>query len=327
MQKECALAKVSERLRGRAILVMGRAGLDLYPAPAGTKIEDATSFTAGLGGSAGNIAAALAIAGTETAMLSCVSDDAVGRYTLKELARRGIDTRYVRTVGGEARNTLALSESVLEGHETVVYRNGAADFEMGIDDVRAVDFSAYGGMVTAGTVLAAEPARSAALSGFDRARAAGCLCILDVDYRPYSWPSAEEASRILSQAAAKSDVIVGNDDEFGFMADAYEKGFAKARELAAEGRLVIYKMGERGAITLQGDAQIETPVFPVDTLKPVGAGDAFLGTMLAALVKGTALDDAVRRGAAAAAVVVTRPGCSIALPTPEELDAFIAQRS
>ena len=327
MQKERRVTEVSDRLRGRAILVMGRAGLDLYPAPAGTKIEDATSFTAGLGGSAGNIAAALALGGVDTAMLSCVSDDAVGRFTRKELTRRGIGTEHVRTVGGEARNTLALSESVLLGHETVVYRNGAADFEMAAADVDAVDFSRFGGMVTAGTVLAAEPARSAALSGFERARAAGCLCILDVDYRPYSWPSAEEAARVLSQAAAASDVIVGNDDEFGFMAGAYDKGFAKAQELAAEGRLVIYKMGERGAITLQGDAQIETPVFPVETLKPVGAGDAFLGTMLAALVAGVPLDDAVRRGAAAAAVVVTRPGCAIALPSPEELDAFIAQRS
>ena len=39
-------------------LVMGRAGMDLYPDPPGTRIEDAAQMTAALGGSAGNIAAA-----------------------------------------------------------------------------------------------------------------------------------------------------------------------------------------------------------------------------------------------------------------------------
>jgi 5-dehydro-2-deoxygluconokinase len=47
------------------------------------------------------------------------------------------------------------------------------------------------------------------------------------------------------------DVIVGNDEEFGFMAGDMEKGLDKARALAAERRqIVVYKMGEKGAITI-----------------------------------------------------------------------------
>ncbi|MEO1225817.1 MAG: hypothetical protein AAFX92_16485, partial [Pseudomonadota bacterium] len=37
-------------------------------------------------------------------------------------------------------------------------------------------------------------------------------------YRPYSWPSPEVASEVLSRVGGLSDVIVGNDEEFGFMA-------------------------------------------------------------------------------------------------------------
>ena len=37
-------------------------------------------------------------------------------------------------------------------------------------------------------------------------------------------------------------MIVGNDEEFGFMAGGIDKGLNKARDLASEGnRLVIYK--------------------------------------------------------------------------------------
>ena len=39
----------------------------------------------------------------------------------------------------------------------MIYRNGAADFQMSQEDVEAVDLSPYGALITAGTVFAAEP--------------------------------------------------------------------------------------------------------------------------------------------------------------------------
>ena len=315
------------KLTGGKVLVMGRAGMDLYPDPPGTKTADATRFLAGLGGSAGNIPAALARAGTSTALITCVSDDPIGRFTRSQLAQYGIDTTYLRTVGGEARNTLAIAESVLEGHETVVYRNGAADFQMDMSDVARVDFAQFAALVTAGTVLASQPSRDAALGAFAKAANSGCLTVFDIDYRPYSWPSPEVASAVLSQAGEAADIIVGNDDEFGFMAGGYDKGMDHARALAAKGKLVIYKMGHKGAITLFEGTEVLTPPYPVTALKPIGAGDAFLGTLLAALTMGQSLDTAVHRGAAAAAIVVSRVGCALNTPTPTEIDDFLASRS
>jgi 5-dehydro-2-deoxygluconokinase len=52
--------------------------MDLYPDPDGGKIAEATTFAAELGGSAGNIAVALARQVLPTALLSTLSDDAVG---------------------------------------------------------------------------------------------------------------------------------------------------------------------------------------------------------------------------------------------------------
>ena len=53
------------RIQKGRFLSLGRAGLDLYPEPIGTKTSDATSFSADLGGSAGNIAVALAKLGED----------------------------------------------------------------------------------------------------------------------------------------------------------------------------------------------------------------------------------------------------------------------
>ena len=315
-----------KHLGTKPCLVIGRAGMDLYADPPGTPIETATRFTTALGGSSANIAVALTRAGVQAALLTCVSDDAVGRFCLAQLDQYGIDRSHVRSIG--ARNSLAVVESRLENCQSVIYRNGAADFEMSLQDVQAVDYSRFSALITTGTVLASEPSRSAAFRAFDLAQAAGLPLIFDVDYRPYSWTSPEEAAQVYSRAAALCDVIVGNDVEFGFMAGDYDQGLDKARALIGQGaQIVIYKLGEKGAITLTTEGEFRTGIYKSDALKPTGAGDAFLGNFIASLTRGRALEQAVLDGSAAAAIVVSRVGCAPAMPTSDELDRFITHHS
>jgi 5-dehydro-2-deoxygluconokinase len=312
-----------ERLKGNTFLVIGRAGMDLYADPPGTRTEEATRFSVSLGGSSANIAAALVRQGSRAALVTRVSDDSIGRFCLNELARYGIDRRHVTPVGGEARNSLAIVETRIEGHQSVIYRNGAADFEMSVEDVEAVDYAAYSGLITTGTVLAAEPSRGAAFRAFELARVAGLPLIFDLDYRPYSWPSPEVAAEVYSRASRLCDVIVGNDVEFGFMAGDHAGGLPKARELVAQGaRIAVYKMGEKGAITITPQREFRTGIYRTEALKPTGAGDSFMGAFIAALAAGEGVEEAVLRGSAAAAIVVARVGCAPAMPTADELDAF-----
>lgn len=314
-----------ERIQGNNFLVIGRAGMDLYPDPPGTKTEEAQQFFACLGGSSANIAVAINRHGGRSALVTSVADDAIGRFAQNELDKYGVDRTHVRAVAGEARNSLAVVETRVEDHQSVIYRNGAADFEMTREDVAAVDYAPYSALITTGTVFAAQPSRDATFHAFDLARAAGLPLIFDVDYRPYSWPSAEVAAKTYSSAAAMCDIIIGNDVEFGFMAGGYEKGLDKARELArTTAQIVIYKMGEEGAITITPESEFRTGIYPVDALKPTGAGDSFMGGFIAALASGHDLKDAVLRGSACASIVVSRVGCAPAMPTTAELEAFVS---
>jgi 5-dehydro-2-deoxygluconokinase len=314
------------QLGQKPFLVIGRAGMDIYADPPGTSIEQAARFTAALGGSSANIAAALIRAGQQAALLTRVSDDAVGRFCLAQLDAYGIDRAHVSLADGEARNSLAVVETRLENCQSVIYRNHAADFEMTVEDVEAVDFSRFGAVITTGTVLAVEPSRSASFRAFDLVRAVGVPLIFDVDYRPYSWASAADASQAYSRAADLCDVIVGNDVEFGFMAGRMEDGLEAARSLVGAGaQIVVYKMGEKGAITFTAQGALQTGIYPTAALKPTGAGDAFLGNFIASLARGDDVQAAVLRGSAAAAMVVARVACAPAMPTTAELDAFLAQ--
>jgi 5-dehydro-2-deoxygluconokinase len=310
------------QLGNNRFLVLGRAGMDLYADPPGTLAEEAARFSSALGGSAANIAAGIAKLGGAASLLTTVSDDAVGRFVLRELARYGVDASHVRTVGGELRTSLAVVETRLHNCQSVIYRNAAADFALEADDVSGIDYAGYGALIVTGTSLAAEPSRSATRMAIHCARVAKVPVILDVDYRPYSWGSAAEAAATCRAAAQDSDMVIGNDVEFDVMAGG-AGGLELARDLASSRSAVIYKMGEKGSISLAGTSQLETPIYSVNALKPTGAGDAFMAGLVTGLASGHGLASAVARGTAAAAIVVTRVGCAPASPTRQELDDFI----
>ena len=306
-------------------VIIGRAGMDFYPDPPGTKTEEGQQFTAALGGSAANTAAGICKLGGKAALVTRVSDDSIGRYCVNQLEHYGVDATQVTPVGGEYRNSLAVYESRIKDHQTVIYRNGAADFQMDEDDVSRVNFAGYGALITAGTVFAAEPSRAATFHAFSLAKSAGLPIIFDVDYRPYSWPSPKVAEDVLSRAAAECDMIVGNDEEFGFMAGSIDKGLDKARDLAnSTASIVVYKMGPEGAITFAGGEEIRTGIFPVEALKPTGAGDSFMAGLMTGLAQGMPLRDAILRGSACASVTVSHPGCAPAMPDTAQLDQFLA---
>ena len=173
-----------------------------------------------------------------------------------------------------------------------------------------------------------DPSRSACFDLLHRANLAKLPVIVDIDYRPYSWKSRLEAQRICKQAAEIADIVVGNDVEFDLIAGNEGGGLDLARQLAAKpGVIAIHKLGERGAVVFSQSGSFERPVFPVEALKPTGAGDAFLAGFCTSFASGLSLYEAVRHGSAAAAIVVTRVGCAPACPTAQELSEFIATRT
>ena len=195
-----------ERITKGAFLVLGRAGLDLYADPPGTRIEEARVFFPALGGSAANIASAITRLGSHASLVTTLSNDAVGRYVVAQLKHYGVATDHVRFIKGEERTSLAVVETRAENCQSVLYRNNAADFALTVQDVSALDYQNAAALIVTGTSLAIEPSRSASFEAFKRARAASCPVILDIDYRPYSWSSRDEAASTAVGSKNVSDI-------------------------------------------------------------------------------------------------------------------------
>jgi 5-dehydro-2-deoxygluconokinase len=312
-----------DRTRPFGAIIIGRAGIDLYPIPDGTKIDAAERFVADLGGSAGNIAVALARQSVKSAMLSPLSDDPIGRFVRATLIRYGVDTSRCRAIGGDHRTSMAFAETRANDCEVVIYRNGAADLELSMEDIDATFIASASLLIVTGTALAIEPSRSAVMGALIAARAAQTFTVLDIDHRRYSWTSEREAGSVYAHAARFCDAVVGNEDEFGLIADR-GGAFAVAEKFLNGGcALVVVKRGAEGSVTFTPEARFETDTFAATVMKPFGAGDAFMGSLIASLLHGQPIATAVTRGTAAAAHVVSRRGCASAMPTAAEVEALI----
>jgi 5-dehydro-2-deoxygluconokinase len=298
-------------------LVLGRAGMDLYADPPGTQIEEAKQFVSALGGSAANIAVGLVKLGASADLISAVSDDAVGRYALRELSKYHVGTRWVKTVGGGARNSLAVVETRNQNCQSVIYRNDAADFKIDEALIKTIPYTDYNYLIVTGTALAAEPSRSATFLAMQLALKAGLALIIDLDYRPYSWPSVEVARENYQRAASMCGIIIGNDEEFEVLGHSIET------VKTIPDKWIVYKMGSKGSVTVANGVVSQVGVFKVEALKPTGAGDAFMAGFATSIAAGMKIDEAVRRGSAAAAIVVTRVACAPATPTEIELNEFL----
>ena len=157
----------------------------------------------------------------------------------------------------------------------------------------------------------------------EKAKKANIPVILDIDYRPYTWESSQEASQVYLKASSLCDILIGNDDEFGVLAMKFEDSFQQAKELSKNIPLVIFKKGEKGSVTLFNNKEITKGIFPVKALKPTGAGDAFMGAFIGSLLNVKSVEESIEIGSAAAAIVVTKVGCAPAMPMQNEIEEFM----
>jgi 5-dehydro-2-deoxygluconokinase len=311
------------KIQKNNFLLIGRAGVDIYPDPPGTKTENANKYVTHLGGSSANMGVQLTKYGGSCSLLTRVSNDALGKFAINQLDSYGVKSDLVKLEDNESRISFAIVESTVVDHQSIIYRHKAADLFLNKNDIENSNLQNYECILITGTSLAAEPSRSAVLYALKLAKEKKIPVIMDIDYRPYTWESEDKAKEIYNLAGDYCSGIIGNDDEFAILSGNYDDGLSYAKKISKNCDLVIYKMGEKGSITFANDKEIQRGIFPVKPLKPTGAGDAFMGSLIGAILKNYDLQKAIEIGSAAAAIVVTKVGCAPAMPDLDEVLDFM----
>jgi len=299
-------------------LVLGRAGLDLYPDIDGGKTRDASGFTADMGGSGGNIAAAMGKAGAKVALLTALSEDTIGDFVRQKLQQYNVSDALLQICQGNSRTSLAIAEVRPTDCDVVIYRNDAADLQLHITDELIAAVADSSNLVVTGTSLISEPSRTTTLELMQHAKANRTCVWLDLDYRPWNWPDLQTTSEIYCLGAQYAHVIIGNEEEFAVLTDELDEYIDQANTHAQQ--TVLLKRGGNGASLFSQGQRLDTGIYKATPLKPYGAGDAFLGNVVHHYHRHQDWQAAIARGSAAAAIVVSQRGCASAMPNTKEIN-------
>ena len=308
--------------QGFDVLAIGRCGVDIYPLQVGVGLEDVESFGKFLGGSAANVAVAAARLGNRSALISGVGDDPFGRFVSAELARLGVDNRYV-TVHGEYPTPVTFCE-IFPPDDFPLYfyrKPSAPDLQIQPDeiDLAAVrDARLYWSTVTG---LSEEPSRSAHFAAWS-ARGRAPLTVLDLDYRPMFWTSPADATEQVQRALQHVTVAVGNREECEIAVGESNPHKAADALLDLGVELAIVKQGPRGVLGKTKHSSVTVAPNEVDVVNGLGAGDSFGGSLIHGLLRSWPMEKTLRYANAAGAIVASRLECSTAMPTAAEVAAL-----
>lgn len=86
---------------------------------------------------------------------------------------------------------------------------------------------------------------------------------------------------------------------------------------------VVLTLGRDGVIYGHDHERLEMRAFDVNAVDETAAGDAFIGYLMASLVEGEPIGDALRKASAAGALAVTRPGAASSIPQNEKVVEFL----
>lgn len=298
------------------VAVLGRVGFDLYPNELRTPLREVRTYTRFVGGFAGNVATGLARLGLTPAIISRVGRDPHGEFVRDFLSKEGVDVRFLAVDDRLMTPPTFCEVWPPDNFPITFYRYPTApDWQLAPDDFDRAEVAAAPFLLAAGTGLAQSPSRETTLTALETH--AG-MTIFDLDWRPTLWERADEYGDLARTAAGHADIVIGNEEEVNAAAGG------SSALLGLGVRTLVLKRGERGALLFHEGSEVDVPGHPVEVVNGLGAGDAFVAAFVQSLHAGLPLDEAVRRGSVAGAIVASQLACSEAMPTLEELEAELA---
>ena len=279
--------------------------VDKLPTP-GETVIGGDYFTAP-GGKGANQAAAAARSGGTVAMFGLVGDDQWAATPIQALADFGVDISGVgkTTEAGTGYASIMIDA---QGENTIAVASGA-NLKASAGRLKQAGLSAGDYLI-----LQMEVDTAANWQALEIAKTAGVTTVLNV----------APAAPVPDTALAQVDYLVVNEIEARTVAQslATDDIEAMARALSISHDLItIVTLGPDGALATSGEKIIRVPALPVTAVDTTGAGDAFIGTLVAALAEGLDLEAAMRRGCVGAALACTKPG---AMPSYASLTEILA---
>lgn len=293
------------------ILCAGESLIDMVP--------ENGAFRPLAGGAVYNTAIALGRLGTKTGYLWPISNDPFGEVLLRPLKEAGVDTTLCPR--SDRLTTLALVTLNNGNAVYSFYDEGTAGRMLSPSDIPSLPENVTA-LFAGGISLVPEPCGAAAetliAQNHDR-----LPVMVDPNIRPSFIPDEGAFRARLSRILPLADIVKLSADDLEWLHPGLEAADAAGEVLKLGPKLVLQTGGEAGARAIWSGETVTAPAIRTTVADTIGAGDTFNAGVLASLnnqgvlsKKGLAsltaenIRLALRYGAQAAAVTVSRPGAN-----------------
>ena len=281
-----------------------------FPPPDG-KVQ-ATGFFVVNGGCAANAAVAIARLGARASLASPLGgpagEDSNGDRVLAALARENIDCSFCCRIPGVSTALSAIFMNARGERTIVTYRDERIAAATPSDPAAAV--------AAMDAVLADNRYPDFVRPICDAARQRNIPIVLDGD-RPTT--EDDPLFRIATHVIFSSECLRATTGVSDLAAGLKRM----ARQTDA---FLAVSNGPNDIVFLKDGVIRQLPVFPIDAVDTLGAGDTFHGGIALALAEGCNVVEAMRFGAAVAGIKCTRLGGPTGSPSRAEVEAFLAGR-
>ena len=323
------------------LVCLGRAGVDFYAEQIGSRLEDVASFAKYIGGSSTNIACCSARLGLRSGLITRVGDEHMGRFIREQLEREGVDAHGVITDPDRLTALVVLGIEDRDTFPLIFYRENCADMAISPEDLDPRWLGSARSLLITGTHFSTDAVHRASMAALAIAREHSLRTAIDIDYRPVLWGltgrgdgetrfvANDRVTEHLQGVLEHFDLVIGTEEEIGIAGGSTDilQALRAVREVTDA--TIVLKRGPFGATVFEGeipphlDDGITVKGVTVEVMNVLGAGDAFAAGFLSGWIKDEPHEVSLARANAAGALVVSRHGCTPAMPTREELEWYL----
>ncbi len=291
------------------ILVAGSVNIDFavhvqaLPSPGETVLGG--PYQVGPGGKGANQAVACARAGARVGFVGCVGTDNYGEQLRQALHAEGVDTAHLRAV--EDQTGAAFVTVGADGENAIAVSSGANRA------LRASDLPDLGGVTH--LILQLESPLDAVCAFAQAAHRAGVHVTLN----------AAPAQPLDDGLLCLVDLLIVNAGELEALCGPQAGPDLESLLKVTAGRgprATVVTLGADGAAVWADGHSHRVAAFNVPAVDTTGAGDTFVGVLVASL-RHMDLAPAVQRASAAAALTCTRPGAQVSMPHAPAIETLL----
>lgn len=308
----------------KKVICPGEALIDFVSTDLGKALKETNGFVKKAGGAPANVAAAVSKLGAEAYFCGTVGNDVFGDFLEETLNKNNINTELMFKLSNN--NTTFAFVSLMEDGERDFEFARDADacltFDMIKESLEKFDLYHFG----SATAFLKGNLRETYYKLKEYAKEKNKLISFDANYRESLFGNnKDEFIKCCKDFIKDSDIVKLSEEEAYLISEKKDVKESSGYIVALGCKNLIITLGKRGALLTTKEKQVLVPTKELEMKDATGAGDAFMGAVLAQMLNEPQKDieEIIRLSNLVGGITTTKIGALESIPTWDEVFQYI----